>query len=156
VDEQPEIVDHDDPAFAPVLAALTVEYARRYGQHDATTDASTADFAPPDGALLIIRVDGRTVSAGGFRRVDGATCELKRMWTAADQRRRGHARRILAALENIAAARGYRAIRLETGPAQPEAITLYQSAGYLPDPQNVRHAGATAFVKQLHGENVAG
>lgn len=37
---------------------------------------------------------------------------------------------MLGALEQTAAARGYRAIRLETGIHQPEAIALYLSAGY--------------------------
>lgn len=41
---------------------------------------------------------------------------------------------MLDALEAIAAASGYRAIRLETGVYQPEAIALYESAGYQPIP----------------------
>jgi GNAT superfamily N-acetyltransferase len=54
------------------------------------------------------------------------------MWTAPSERRRGHARRVLAALEDAARARGYRAVRLETGRPQPEAVALYAGAGYAP------------------------
>lgn len=39
-------------------------------------------------------------------------------------------RSILAALEEHARADGLRCLRLETGVKQPEAIALYQSAGY--------------------------
>ncbi|MGI5129408.1 GNAT family N-acetyltransferase [Pseudonocardia sp. CA-107938] len=149
MDGQLQLVEHDDPVFAPVLAALAVEYVRRYGQDHTAADTSPGDFAPPGGALLVARVDGRTVAAGGFRRVDAATCEIKRMWTAPDLRRRGHARRLLEALEELAAERGYRTVRLETGPAQPEAVALYRAAGYLPDERSARHVGALGFVKHL-------
>jgi putative acetyltransferase len=37
---------------------------------------------------------------------------------------------MLAALEEVAVRLGYRTIRLETGVSQPEAIGLYEGAGY--------------------------
>jgi hypothetical protein len=52
------------------------------------------------------------------------------MYVAPDGRRRGIARRILQTLEQLAAGFNYRAIRLETGLEQPEAIGLYESSGY--------------------------
>jgi putative acetyltransferase len=45
-------------------------------------------------------------------------------------RRLGVGRRLLAALEERAAAQGLRLLRLETGTRQPEAIRLYESSGY--------------------------
>jgi hypothetical protein len=52
------------------------------------------------------------------------------MWTAPDARRRGHGARVLAWLEQAATERGYASLRLETGTEQPEAVALYQRAGY--------------------------
>lgn len=52
------------------------------------------------------------------------------MWTAPSHRRQGHARTVLAVLEDAARDRGYARVRPETGPAQPEAIALYRDLGY--------------------------
>jgi ribosomal protein S18 acetylase RimI-like enzyme len=56
------------------------------------------------------------------------------MYVAPSARGRGHARRILAHLEETARASGIEAMILETGLRQPEAIALYESAGYTPIP----------------------
>jgi ribosomal protein S18 acetylase RimI-like enzyme len=54
------------------------------------------------------------------------------MYVAPAAQRRGLARRMLAHLEETAAAAGAEAMILETGTAQPEAIALYASSGYEP------------------------
>jgi putative acetyltransferase len=56
--------------------------------------------------------------------------ELKRMYVAPSQRRQGVGRALLAFLEQRAAERGMAVLRLETGIHQPEALRLYESAGY--------------------------
>ena len=53
----------------------------------------------------------------------------------------GHARAMLAHLERTAAAAGHRAMVLETGTAQPEAIALYESSGYTPIPSFGHYRG---------------
>jgi GNAT superfamily N-acetyltransferase len=45
-------------------------------------------------------------------------------------RGRGVSRALLAELEQKAAGAGYHRIQLETGERQPEAISLYESAGW--------------------------
>ena len=60
--------------------------------------------------------------------------EVKRMYVVPEQRGHGHARRMLAALEDAARAAGHDVVVLETGLRQPEAIALYESAGYEPVP----------------------
>jgi ribosomal protein S18 acetylase RimI-like enzyme len=52
------------------------------------------------------------------------------MWVADAVRGTGLGRRLLAALEAEAAARGVAVVRLETHRALTEAIALYRSAGY--------------------------
>jgi GNAT superfamily N-acetyltransferase len=58
--------------------------------------------------------------------------EIKRMYVAPRARRRGLARQVLCHLETTALEAGSPAMVLETGVEQPEAITLYLSAGYSP------------------------
>jgi ribosomal protein S18 acetylase RimI-like enzyme len=62
------------------------------------------------------------------------------------------ARHILAALESIARERGYTTLRLQTGTRQPEAISLYRSAGYVEIPCFGEYAGdrfSVCFEKRL-------
>jgi ribosomal protein S18 acetylase RimI-like enzyme len=128
-------VGQDDPLAAPLLAELATEYAERYG---GTPEGVTrwlrshpaAEFAPPDGAMLVGMVDGVPVTGGAFRRFDEDTAELKRIWTDSGHRRRGHARALLTALESRIAAAGYGRVYLTTGDRQPEAEALYEAAGY--------------------------
>ena len=72
----------------------------------------------------------RPVTGGAFRRFDSNTAELKRIWTDSRDRRQGHAKALLAALEAEIAVRGYRRIYLMTADRQPEAEGLYLSSGY--------------------------
>lgn len=60
--------------------------------------------------------------------------EVKRMYVRPQARGQGLARRLLSMLEREAAERGCTRYALETGPAQPEAIALYEKLGY-------RHCG---------------
>lgn len=125
---------HDDPLAQPLLAELAVEYAQRYGgtpsAHMAWLPVPADELAPPGGGLLIGVVNGVPVTGGAFRRHDADTAELKRIWTDSEHRRRGYARKLLAALEAEAAARGYRRVYLVTGSRQPEAEALYDATGY--------------------------
>lgn len=149
-------VDYTDPLVRPMLVELDHEYGWRYGHTlgdlDAEVRRERARFSPPDGGLLLLLDGGEPVSGGAFRRYDDGTAELKRIWTAAAHRRRGHARRVLGALEDAVAAAGYRRIYLTTGPRQPEAQQLYLAAGYTPlydrslDPELV---GPHPFEKHL-------
>ena len=52
------------------------------------------------------------------------------MYVEPAARGRGLAKRLLAALEDAARRMGYVALRLETADRQPEAVRLYESAGY--------------------------
>ncbi len=128
-------VDQHDPLAEPLLAELALEYATRYR---APVDAVASwlrsypaeEFAAPGGAMLIGLRDGQPVTGGAFRRFDGQTAELKRIWTDSRCRRRGYAKALLVELETAIAARGYRRIYLTTGDKQPEAEELYLSTGY--------------------------
>jgi GNAT superfamily N-acetyltransferase len=58
--------------------------------------------------------------------------EIKRMYVVPAARGRGLSKLVLAGLEAAARDRGWTTLRLETGPRQPEAVALYEGAGYRP------------------------
>ena len=95
--------------------------------------------------------DGIIIAGGGYRRQARGRCEVKRMWTAPDHRRQGHASTVLRALEDAARAAGYMTLWLETGPAQPEAAAMYASRGYRRIPAYGRYRAAIGFEKVLNG-----
>ena len=117
-------------SVSQLLAGLTQEYDTRYGENVEMTRANADEFDPPSG-LFVVLMDGPiAVAGGGFRRYDSTTCEVKRMWTHPQYRRRGLAARLLKALEDAAWEAGYTRLILETGPRQPEAEALYARQGY--------------------------
>jgi GNAT superfamily N-acetyltransferase len=66
----------------------------------------------------------------------------------------GIAKQILAKLEKIARENGFRTIRLETGVRQPEAIALYERAGYVKIPCWGKYTNcplSVCYEKQLAG-----
>jgi GNAT superfamily N-acetyltransferase len=140
-----------DPTVMPLLAGLAAEYEARYGPGDEMAAAGEAEFDPPSGLFLALVNDGVVMAGGGYRRVSPGTCEVKRMWTDEAHRRHGHASTVLRALEDAARAAGYTALRLETGPAQPEAVALYITRGYRRVPVFGRYPDALAFEKALDG-----
>ncbi|MFD6349293.1 GNAT family N-acetyltransferase [Streptomyces roseolus] len=143
------------PLVRPLLRELGDEYSRRYGK-DAHVEISRypdEEFTAARGGVLLLLLErGAPVAGGAFRRYDATTAELKRIWTHSAHRRRGLARRVVAELEDEARARGYRRVRLTTGPRQPEARGLYLATGYAPlfdteaDPETL---GLLPFEKLL-------
>jgi GNAT superfamily N-acetyltransferase len=133
-------VAFDDPAAVRLVAALDEDLDERYRDADeaegepdrAFLNLLTADVAPPHGAFLLARLDGEAVGCGALRRHDDGVGEVKRMYVRPDARGRGVARALLAALEAEAAGLGYRRLVLETGDRQPEAMALYETAGWTP------------------------
>ncbi|WP_461035510.1 GNAT family N-acetyltransferase [Streptomyces mayteni] len=143
-----------DPLTRPLLHELEREYTSRYGgsASDEMTRYPDQEFAPPDGLLLLLLRDDEAVAGGAYRRYDGDTAELKRIWTHSGHRRRGLGRRVVLELERAAATHGYHRIFLTTGPRQPEARGLYLASGYTPlfdteaDPETI---GPLPFEKRL-------
>jgi len=121
----------DSDLARSLIEEVQQEYVRRYGGGD-STPVDPGDFAAPRGTFLVAQAAGAPVGCAGMRRHGDGVVEVKRMFVRAEHRRRGHARRMLSALEDWARRQGYRRVVLETGSAQPEAMALYASAGYLP------------------------
>lgn len=112
------------------MLALRDEMRERYGE-DGIGKLSPYELTrPAGGSFLLARIEGRPVGCGGIRRHHDDVAEIKRMYVVPEARRRGVAQVLLGALEAQARRLGYRAIVLETGLRQPEAVTLYEAHGY--------------------------
>ncbi len=129
-------ITHPDAAL--LVEDVQSEYVVLYGGRDETPIEPTY-FEPPLGAFFVGYLDDVPVATGAWRRrtdVEVAdsrqTAEIKRMYVVARARRSGLARAMLTHLEETARAAGAEAMVLETGLRQPEAIALYESAGYRP------------------------
>jgi GNAT superfamily N-acetyltransferase len=143
----------DDPVVAPLLASLGAEYEALYGEVDEMATTEPAHFDPPAGVFVSV-IEETTegpmlIAGGGFRPLSPGVCEVKRMWTHPDHRRRGLAAAVLGDLEDRARAAGYVTVRLETGPRQPAAAALYTSRGYRRIPPYGRYSVALAFELPL-------
>lgn len=139
-----EVTAYDHPDAVALIAEVQQEYVVRYGSQD-MTPVDPAQFSAPNGLFLIAYVDGVPAACGGWR-ARGADVELKRMYVPPAFRGRGLARAVLAELERTARAAGFARLILETGSKQPEAVALYESAGYTPVPSFGHYADAPESV----------
>ena len=114
-----------------LILELNAELGARYPEDGACHFRLDPDeVGPGRGAFLIARVDGAPVSCGAVRLIEPTTVEIKRMYTRPAARGRGVALAVLDALEEAAADLGATRLVLETGVRQPEAIALYERAGF--------------------------
>jgi len=111
-----------------LIENLSAELGARYGD-DGAGAFSPEEVQVPGGAFVVAWLDKRPVGCGALRPLERGVAEVKRMYVEKEARRQGIARQLLRNLESIATQFGYRALRLETGILQPDAIGLYKSAG---------------------------
>ncbi len=121
----------DSPELADLLDQAQAELHRRYpGEDPHPRQPQAGEFREPEGSFLGVWLGDHFVGCGGIRRWDDHTAEVKRMFVEPAVRRQGLGRFILQNLEKKARDLGYRLIRLETGQRQPEAVALYEQAGF--------------------------
>lgn len=143
-----EVAPHDPDALG-LLDAYFDELRVRLGAYEPPTLADLrADGAR--GVTLVAYEDGAPVACGSLRALDAATAEVKRMFVAPAARGRGHAKRLLLALEERARARGCARVVLDTAAPLEEAARMYLSAGYVAIPRyNDNRVAARWFEKRL-------
>jgi GNAT superfamily N-acetyltransferase len=145
------LAEYDEPAVVALLVDVMAELSGRYGGSGDDTPVDPADFRAPAGAFFVAFSDSGLVGCAGWRR-HGDDAELKRMFTASAARGRGLGRRMLARIEESAREAGCKRVILETGDRQPEAVGLYESAGYARIDDfgyYAGHEGVLSFAKVL-------
>lgn len=88
-------------------------------------------LAGPDVQFLVARAGGRAVGCVALRSGDGWG-EVKRLYVEPALRGQAIGRRLVQVLTEQARALGLTVLRLETGGAEPAALALYRSQGFVP------------------------
>jgi GNAT superfamily N-acetyltransferase len=114
-----------------LIAELDAELLGRYPGLP-THGLRDRDLANPLTLFVVGRLGGEAVACGATRHIEPGVAEIKRMYVRPSDRGRGFSKQILAALESAARKSGVTRLILETGDRQPEAVSLYQTAGFRP------------------------
>ncbi|HEV8378004.1 MAG TPA: GNAT family N-acetyltransferase [Tepidisphaeraceae bacterium] len=138
-----------------LILALNAELSGRYPEQGACHFRLDAhEVEEGRGAFMVAHRGGKAIGCGAVRRIEEGTGELKRMYVCPEERCRGIGRAILDALEAEARNLGLNKLLLETGIRNPEAIALYQRAGFSRIPAFGEYVGSPISVcmaKELVG-----
>ena len=120
------------------IRALFREYARSldfnlcFQSFDKELDALPGRYAPPQGRLILCRVNGAAAGCIAVKplRTDGL-CEMKRLFVRPKFRGKGIGLKLAARIIEDAKRIGYRAMRLDTITGHMNAaIAMYRSLGF--------------------------
>jgi GNAT superfamily N-acetyltransferase len=138
----------NDSDFQTLVHLLDKELAVR----DGSEHSFYAQFNKTDTIknVIVYYDEGAAVGCGAFKEFDKRTVEIKRMFVHQNFRGKGIGAVILKELERWAAELNYSASILETGKKQPEAIRLYQKAGYaiIPNYGQYEHVENSVCMKK--------
>ena len=125
--------DPEVPPASELLAEMNAELNEVYETFSRLDNPKVQpdDLRAPGGTYLVGWEGDHAVAGGGLRRLSAGVAEIKRMYVRPAARSRGLAADLLTALELAAASLGYRAVRLDTGPKQVHALSLYRRSGYV-------------------------
>ncbi len=87
-------------------------------------------YGPPQGCLLLARINGEWVGCVAVRKRDAESCEMKRLYVKTQYRGLGLGRRLAELAIRCAQKLGYSRIFLDTLPSMAEAQSLYRSLGF--------------------------
>lgn len=125
---------------------LTQDIAQRYNfKMDGKGAFSPNEVDVENAGFYVAFINDQPAACGAIRPLfENEIAEVKRMFVRPEFRGKCLAKIMLKELENAAKEFGYSKIWLETGDRQPEAIQLYQKAGY----SRIKNYGI--YKKNLH------
>ena len=119
----------DDLDFQELVALLDQDLAIRDGEeHSFYAQFNKIDKIKQ---AVVAYKENLPIGCGALKGYEEKTAEIKRMFVKPGYRGLGMGHFILKELEQWAAELNYAECILETGKKQPEAIRLYQKAGYI-------------------------
>ena len=119
----------DAPEARLLMAELSRNLARITGS-DGRARFHPADVQEAGSVFLVVYLDGKPWDCGALRRLSADAKEIKRVYARPNRARVGSGSP--AALEERAAALGYRRLLLETRRQNTRAVAFYLRHGYAP------------------------
>lgn len=105
------------------------------------------NYAPPEGRLLLACEGSAVLGCAALRRIDAASCEMKRVYVRPAARGRHLGRQLVEALVAEAKLAGYSRICLDVLPEFVAAQELYASLGFRPsEPVSFNPVPGTQFL----------
>lgn len=130
-----ELIGIDDPREPDVQALLErhLRFARGESPPEHSFALDVGGLLDPAITMFSFRARGRLLGIGAIKRLDPHHAEIKSMHTAQAARGRGVGRAMLTHLLDVARARGFRRVSLETGTTDgfAPARALYHSVGFV-------------------------
>ena len=87
-------------------------------------------YGPPDGRLYLAKWNDDPAGCIALRRLDEASCEMKRLFVRPTFRNRGIGSQLVQQILSDAREIGYRSMLLDTLPFLDRAIQIYRSIGF--------------------------
>lgn len=132
--------------FLEYAAAIGVDL--EYQGFTAELAALPYPYVPPQGVLLIAKINGETAGCVAMRGLDAQTGEMKRLYVRPAFRGWGLGKQLISEAIQAARRNGYKALRLDTLPSMAAAQGLYRSLGFSEIPAyNSTHLPGTRFYE---------
>ncbi len=134
--EKIEWLQVQDEALLPAAKELILEYANSlsvdlcFQNFSEEMNSLLQKYGPPEGLLLLARVNGEGAGCVAMRGISEDVCEMKRLYVREGFRGLGLGKSLVTRVIEEAKQRGYSFIRLDTLPEMKSAQGLYEDFGF--------------------------
>lgn len=125
--------ERDTGGVKELNSSILQEYGFRTGPWDNDLDSIFKTYFSGGCFWVAESSPGQIIGTAAIRRVSSDEAELKRLRVRKDYRRKGIGTRLLDLCISFCVREGYAKLVLDTASVFQEAISLYQSKGFIPD-----------------------